>query len=534
MLSKHADQPDFSTRLQADIFFQVAFHNPPLKYFQVGWLELNFNPTHTARTQKKIKLGPASSLLVVIMSNDNKLLMGVHSKSLSGAVKTDKKVVDVFLECAKMKECLVLATPTADASVLSMLNPEIVRVSYENRGNGTLIATYGRARTVFYDIPPGMITSLYGFKEDSTNFEETKDAFRDLSAFEAISRWHKDESIFVTQNSNLLEKNVWVQKRFDTKILSLAQALEYFDLYLKKRDLYYLNPYLGEVDGKAFHYWFLLKDLVPKFAEAWSISVFGQDVIQNGQNIRDVLTGLADKFENALYSSDRIAMEYTKRPANSTKWEMLYNFNYFCLLVTGIFDLLAWLTVHRYSIQIRRREQVSIRITSSGSKGAKFVAVISKHNSPLASLIEAKKDFINLFYPLRNAIAHREPVRGPQFEDRSEGWIASLADIKQDALAAIQRIDQPRHQFTKWGLLNIPGIGDLLEPHRFTREALRNLMDFANAYIELLDLPSLIASHQNLIDKIADARSKETESTTFIAKTYWRRDSHLPILFRNR
>lgn len=476
------------------------------------------------------------------MSNSDKLLVGVHSDSLNEAIKNDKKVVDAFLECTKMKECLVLATPVSDTSVLSVLNPEIVRVSYEDRGDGTFVAMYKtgtyESKTGFHDyIPSSMIAGLYGCKENSKEFNEIKGAFHDLLAFEAISRWHKDESIFVTQYPNLLEKNVWIQKRFHLKILSFVQALEYFDLYLKRQDLHYANPYVREVDGKAFHYWFLFKDLVPKFAEAWSISVFGKDVIPNGPNIQNALAGLADKFENALCSSDRIALEYMKRPVNSTQWEMLYNLNYFCLLATGIFDSLAWLTVHRYSLPIptkpERPHEVSIQITKPNSWGTKFVGAISKHNSSLASFIRNNQDFIKLFYPMRHAIQHREPVGGAQFEDRSEGWTASVAQIKQDASVAIQKIDQPEYPFTKWGLLKTSGIGYLLEPHRFTRKALRNLVPFTNTYIELLDFPSLIASHQKLIDKIADAKSTEPEPP-FIAKIYWTRDSHLPILFRNR
>lgn len=459
--------------------------------------------------------------------------MGIHSSSLNEAIKNDKRVIDVFLECAKMKECYVLATP-ADESVLSMLNPEIIRVSYEDRGDGAFVAKYGNGWTGFHDfIPPSMITDPYGCKEDSKEFREIKGAFHDLLAFEAIARWHKDESIFVTQYPNLLEKNVWIQKRFDVKILSFVQALEYFDLYLKKRNLYYANPYLGRVDGKAFHYWFLLKDLVPKFAEVWSISVFGKNVIRNGPIIFDVLTGLADRFQNALCSSDRIAIEYMKRPINSTEWEMLYNFNYFCLLTTGIFDSLAWLTVHRYSMPIRSPLQVSIQITRPKSRGAKFVASISRHNSSLATFIRNNQEFIKLFYPMRHATQHRESAGGAKFEHASEGWTAILARIKQDAVDAIQRIDQSGYPFTAWGLLNSSGISPMLDPHRFTRKALRNLMAFTNTYIELLDFPSLIAPHQNLIDKIADARSKAPEPP-FIAKIYWRRDSHLPILFRNR
>jgi len=119
------------------------------------------------------------------MSNDNKLLVGVHSDSLNEAIKNDKKVVDAFLECTKMKECLVLATPVSDTSVLSVLNPEIVRVSYEDRGDGTFVAMYKtgtyEGKTGFHDyIPSSMIVDLYGCKENSKEFNEIKGALLSL------------------------------------------------------------------------------------------------------------------------------------------------------------------------------------------------------------------------------------------------------------------------------------------------------------------------------------------------------------------
>jgi len=471
---------------------------------------------------------------LVIMPDNSELLLGIHSNSLSEATKSDKEVVDVLFECARMKECLGLAAPAADASVLLTLDQSIVRLSYEDRGDGSFVARREKERIGFhYSIPPSMIQDLYDCKEDSRKFREIKGAFLDLLAFEAISRWHKNESIFVSQSPHLLEKQVWILARFDVKVLSFVQALEYFDLYLKRRDIYYVNPHITQVDGKAFDYWFLLKDLVPEFAEAWRTIIYGQKIIQNAQNIQDGLAGLADRFQNAFCASDRISMEYMKRPVNSTEWEMLYNFNYFCMLATGIFDSLAWLTVYRYSIPVHHPIQVSIRVTTSKSKGTRFVKKISQHNSSLESLIKTQQVLINLFYPMRDATQHREPVGGTQFVHSNEGWTASLARVKQDAAVAVQNIDQLGYPFTKWGLLKIAGIDYFLEPYRFSRQALRKLLTFTNEYLKLLDLPSLIASDRDMVKKIADARSKEPEPP-FIARIYWRRDSHLPILFRNR
>lgn len=131
---------------------------------------------------------------------------------------------------------------------------------------------------------------------------------------------------------------------------------------------------------------------------------------------------------------------------------------------------------------------------------------------------------------MRHSVQHKEPVGGVKFADRNEGWTASLARIKKDALAGILKIDTQGNRFSEWGLLK--GWGHLLEPHRFTRKGLRELIAFSNEYLKALDFPSLVTSSE-LNKKIENASSKDPE-TCFIAKIYWKRDSNLPLLFRDK
>jgi hypothetical protein len=474
-----------------------------------------------------------TSLYSILMSNHN-LLVVIHANSLEK--EKDKDVVDTLLKCADLEGIQTLATPNRVIDWAA--SHKISHLTYEDRGHESFVAKYktldSEASFLFHDyIPKEMITHQYGFQEGSAEFAEIRSALHDLLAFEAVSR-DRGDSIFITGSPYLLEKNVWIQKRFAVKIFSFLQALEYIDLYLRRYDstFYYVAPHHRIEGGNAFHYWFLLRDLVPKFTEAWSIVVFGTDRIQNGRKIQDVLQGFASKFENALYSSDRIAMEYMKRPNNLTEWEMLYNLNYFCMLLTGIFDLLAWLAVHRYSMPIHRPHEVSIHITGHKSKGAKFVAAIGRSNPSLTSFIVTRQDFIHLFYPMRDATQHREPVSGVQFEQANEGWTVSTASLKKDSVDAIKTIDQNGYPFTRFGLLNT-GVLNLMEPNRFTRIALRELIDFSNTYLEMIDFPSLIAAHQDLIDRITRATPME-DHTPFIAEIYWKRNCHMPILYRNR
>jgi hypothetical protein len=478
-----------------------------------------------------------SKRLVLVEMLNSDLFVGIHSDSLKKANEEYGEVVDTFLKCSEFDGISMLATPTTD-SKWSTSYKRISHLNYEDHGGKSFVAKYktlnAEKSVLFYDtVPREMISEPYGCQTDSTEFKEIECAFHDLLAFEAISRNNAD-SILVSQSPYLLEKNVWIQKRFEVKILSFLQALEYIDLYLRRNDstFYYVAPHHTIRGGNASYYWFLLRDLLQAFTDAWSISVFGADIIQNGRRIQKMLQGFASKFENAFYSSDRITIEYMKRPNNSTQWEMLYNLNYFCMLVTGIFDLLAWLTVYRYSMPIHQPYQVSIHITNHKSKGARFVSAVAKNNPPLASFIAMMQDFIHMFYPMRDSIQHRQPVGGAQFEQANEGWTVSLATLEQDAFDSVKIIDKAEQPFTKFGLLNI-GIPNLMEPHRFTRRALRELIAFSNTYIELLDFPSLVATHQDLIDRLAQLAPTETY-TPFVPKIYWKRNTHLPIMFRNR
>lgn len=466
--------------------------------------------------------------------------MVLHSRTLDRAMTEDEQVVNTFLDCVEMEENLVLATPMDDdSSQLLFRRAGIHAISYRDHRDGfdASYKTDDEEHITFCrtQIPPSMITHLYGYREGNEEFEEISNAFRDLIAFESIAR-EDSGAIFVTQDQRLLEKRIWIQSRFRVKILSFLQALEYFDLFLKKHDLYYASPTMRRVDGKAFHYWFLLKELMPNFARAWSVSVFGKDVIPNGEAVQKSLISLSDRFQNALCASDRIAMEYVKYPTNSTEWEMIYNLNYFLMLVTGIFDSLAWLTVHRYPLPIRSRLDVTIRIGNQRSRGAKFVRLVSPHNSSLSDFIRDQKDFVNLFYPMRDSIQHRDPMRGALFMQRSNGWVVSLTPLTLDAFEAIHVVDQSGTPFTDWGIveeMGPPDGGGLLEPHRFSRKASRRLMTFVDRYLEILDLPSLITSHREVARRVAEAQSSEPEPP-FIAKVYLARGSHLPVLFRPR
>jgi hypothetical protein len=133
---------------------------------------------------------------------------------------------------------------------------------------------------------------------------------------------------------------------------------------------------------------------------------------------------------------------------------------------------------------------------------------------------------------MRDATQHREPVSGVQFEQANEGWTVSTASLKEDAVDAIKIIDQSGRPFTRFGLLNTLA-PNLVEPNRFTRIALRELIDFSNTYLEMMDFPSLIAAHQEVIDRITHITPID-DSTPFIAKVYWKRSCHMPILFRSK
>jgi len=124
--------------------------------------------------------------------------------------------------------------------------------------------------------------------------------------------------------------------------------------------------------------------------------------------------------------------------------------------------------------------------------------------------------YINLIYVLRPLVVHRGGYQDSLLEDADQGWTAGVIPLDRfneadrDAFERYYReIDDdplPYDPLTEWGLYQSDWAdAGYIEPYHFMKAAVKTLIQFANAYLQLLGYPDFI-----------EQRREDDEGATFI------------------
>ena len=250
--------------------------------------------------------------------------------------------------------------------------------------------------------------------------------------------------------------------------------------------------------------WYLLsfKTKLPAFQLPWSAAVHGLP-LSNG---KDILQALADRFTELLRTIDEIGFQHYLGADNDTAQATAYHFNSFVTLVTGIFDSLAHLSVAYYDLKVcGGPSKLSLRKRA----GKDFLKALKEANSDLFALIASSKTFIELFYPLREAILHRHRLEHAAFEYRgSDGqWKANVIEIPADVRRKIGQFDQQdaSEGLSDWGLYHT-----FLEPFHFVKAATQKLIEFCNEYLERLNFDQRLEMYPEVKQKIEENGKSQT------------------------
>lgn len=195
---------------------------------------------------------------------------------------------------------------------------------------------------------------------------------------------------------------------------------------------------------------------------------------------------------------------------------MVYHLNYFITLVTGIFDSLANLSVAYYDLKIKGadfdKEKGMYKITLRKKAGRDFLKQLEVKNHDLFNFISDNEDFIELFYPFRERILHRERLQQSGFEYYSseDKWKANIIKIPLNVAEIIKQFDEEQKYkpITKWGMYSV-----FLEPLHFGRAATEKLIEFCNKYFELLNFEKLLEMHPEVKRKIEESSKLESHKT---------------------
>ena len=313
-----------------------------------------------------------------------------------------------------------------------------------------------------------------------------------LTYIQALLNSPHDMNIFITNNKTLLKNRLWLESHVPglpqgcyLNIVSVEGAKEIMDLFSKYQNKYYISG--NHACTKSNWYWFSFLSKVPNFHVGHVGDPF--------------LYAFSNRFIYLLMSVDKMGFQYYLGVNNDTLNNILYHFNYFISLMTGIFDSLAIITQEQYNLTFKGDPIPPERISLNPRAGKNFLKVLKKRNPNLRKHINDYVNFIKQIYELRNLIIHREMLQKTALEF-IEKWKANFIMIDQD-IADFIHLGNDRNQkyepITQWGMYRLH-TDNFLEPFHFAKSATKILITFSNEYLELLGFKDFVFKNKNKDD----------------------------------
>ncbi|TRZ77210.1 hypothetical protein D4R87_03240 [bacterium] len=295
----------------------------------------------------------------------------------------------------------------------------------------------------------------------------------------------KKKIILVTERKKIFNRSNWGKNGFPNlpvnSIFSPDEAIIYIDLYCKNQNQFLIAP--DYYVNKGCWYLYSLKTKLLNYQQVWSVVISSEKYVPWQKELIEITESLSNRMIDILIAIDEIGINYYKEVNNDTQDTMIYHFNYWVTLFTGIFDTLAWISKYRYQIEFERVERIGLR----KNRQKDFMKLIFEKNNKIKTFLEGNSSIINLMYIPRDLIMHRTRLKGVQLDNRNEKFCFNMVQIPEGFFKRIVALSKEKGDaLREWG--HCKSHDDyFLEPYRFVQKATSSLIKFVDGYLELLN-----------------------------------------------
>lgn len=414
-----------------------------------------------------------------ILPKQEKLVIILDSRSLGDLLADRNEIARTILKYSSCEPFEFIRSPIdTDYPDLKKLPTFIQR--YNDKGVLTSIDIVNdklESMTWFgYKIQDVEEIGKHIYKKQSLSAEEREAIL--LVFIHAALNVRDDMRIMTTNNKVLLNNRIWFESHFPSRplnIITVEETKEIMDLFAKYRNKYYISGHY--LTDKWGWYWYSFRSKVPNY------------------HVGDrILDAFASRFVYLLMSIDEIGFQYYSGVNNDTMETMIYHFNYFISLISGIFDALAIRTKNQFGIKFDG-DTIDSRTSLNPKAGREFLKGVREQNFGLRQHITEHMDFIKLIYALRDLIVHREMLQKSAFDMTAEKWKANFISVDTNIADLIKRChdsSQDYEPMTVWGIYNKLSEHCFLEPYHFSKAAAALLIPFCNTFLQLLSFGDFI------------------------------------------
>ncbi|MEC1157812.1 hypothetical protein [Cytobacillus horneckiae] len=278
------------------------------------------------------------------------------------------------------------------------------------------------------------------------------------------------------------------------------EAIELIRILLVNLGYFYVAPRFKVNEG--YYYLYRFKKIFNEFQPAWSIVVSG-----NGSGVSDEIMNqfdsLSQRLEFICRATDKVSYFSLKYANNDTQDNTLYHLGYFIMLITGAFDDLAWILTYIYELRLSKMEVV----LKEPIKKKRFYEQLQDQNKKLHDFLtsECTQNLIKMFYPIRDALQHRQFVKGMKFSSIN-GYENNVFALPKHTVDIMENIVEDTREY---GLVFSHQDSFLFDSHVFASKAMENVAYIVNNTLALIDWERIIDSLP--VEKIEQIRESQKE-----------------------
>ena len=432
-----------------------------------------------------------------MMKRDNfGIQLLLDTRSIEGVIPQLSRRATSLLKYYNQEPLVFVRTPDPTSNTMLLQIPAIEIIRENNKISYLQIPrknfTSKHAVNQFIDIHIQKMGELLFNKTSLTN-EECKTI--ELAFIQQSLNEFEGRNLLVTENEILLTNRQWFQSKFSSplNIVCMEEAAEIVDLLFKYNSNFFMSPHF--TTSKHNWYWLSFRNKVPNFH-------VDMTRFQNQQTVGDlfkssILDAFSQRFCFLLMSIDEMGYKFYSPVNNDTIEDTTYHFNYFILLITGIFDSLAIHTKNRYHL-FEDSEKIKPSEISLRSKiGKEFLQAVEHENPDLRKHIHNNVHLINSPYLLRELIAHRESLHPHHFN--INGSNANFLFVTEKFVECLTRLGDDSNKKggrSKFGVYS----NRFLSPYTFAKTITVLLTDFCNQYLKLLGYSNYLLEEQKTKD----------------------------------
>jgi len=243
-------------------------------------------------------------------------------------------------------------------------------------------------------------------------------------------------------------------------------------------------------------------------------------------HLRNTYPDDLDTIENLLQSlNDRMILmnkavielkyESLRTVTNNASTEVMYHLSYFVILVTGVYDNLAWIINYLYklgfSLEDITRNNVKLQnvYNPTNKPNEKYYKSLMQKAPAICNYLLSDKIscLIDFVYPLRDSIQHRsfiKPLTVSRVSSREQTPVKLVIEFPDDVRKILQRHFSP----TVFGLAEDTSRSmrrDYYDIYIFSNALHAEIVSFVNSICAQIDLAELIPISQEQRDIIKDA-----------------------------